>query len=53
MATTETRIPFNANETAFKRRLADGHYMNTGHTLTGYYVESEPGIFKMTRTCGC
>ena len=49
----QTRIEFNPNETAFKRRMADGHFNRSGHDLTGYYVEVEAGIYKLTRTCGC
>jgi hypothetical protein len=49
----ENRIPFDANETSFKQRMATGHEMNQGHTLTGYYIETSPGIYALVRTCGC
>ena len=49
----ETRIEFDPNETPHKRRLAEGHYIREGHALTGYYVETERGIYSLIRTCGC
>lgn len=49
----EGSIPFDPAETEFKSRMAFGHLIRSGHDLTGYYVETEPGIHKLIRTCGC
>lgn len=39
--------------TQFNRHMARGHYLRTGHALTGHYVEMTdfPGCLKLIRTC--
>ncbi len=46
------RTPFNPSQSPLTSRMATGHEMRTGHTLTGYYVTTG-GISTLIRTCGC
>lgn len=36
----------------FRRHMADGHRIRTGHDLVGHYVTTdEPGVARLVRTC--
>lgn len=47
---TATVKPFDPRETVMNGREARGHYLHTGHTLTGYYV-TVGGLSTLIRTC--
>lgn len=51
--TTETVTPFDPTASRMARIEAQGHLARTGHPLTGFYREAEPGIFRLIRTCPC
>lgn len=45
------RCPFDPDRSPFTRRMADGHYIRTGHELEGYYLPPVDGIGELVRTC--
>lgn len=42
---------FKADENALTRRMAEGHRIRKGHTLTGVWVYGAPGWRELQRTC--
>jgi hypothetical protein len=48
----QQRLVFDADSSAFNRRMAEGHAVRCGHALAGYYTSTATaGVFALVRTC--